>query len=139
MDTKQTGGTTEAKVIADLVSRGYSVSIPFGDNDPYDLVVDDEGTLYRVQCKTAWTNKENTMGLNTRSQTTKNGTFHENAYGDEIDAFVVRYPENGSLYWIDIDDATDRRWGAVSTPREPIPRSTGRATTSSMALSDDTC
>ena len=57
-------------------------------------------------------------GFNTHSQTTKNGSYHENAYGDDIDAFVVRYPENGSLYWIDIDDATEQKNPIVESGAE---------------------
>lgn len=37
---KQVGDKGEAKILSDLISRGYSVSIPFGDNDKYDLVLD---------------------------------------------------------------------------------------------------
>ncbi len=92
-NTKDRGDETEAKITHEMISHGYSVSVPFGDNDKYDLIVDDTGELYRVQCKTAWKNKEKTMRFNTHSQTTKRGAYHENTYDGEIDAFVVRYPE----------------------------------------------
>jgi hypothetical protein len=35
-----------------LHEAGYGVSIPFGENARYDLVIDDGGRLARVQCKT---------------------------------------------------------------------------------------
>lgn len=108
-NTKDRGDETEAKIIHEMISHGYSVSIPFGDNDKYDLIVDDTANLYRVQCKTGWQNKERTMRFNTHSQTTKNGSYHEDTYHGTIDAFVVRYPENGKLYWIDVDDATEQK------------------------------
>ena len=53
-NTKQTGDVTEARIIAVLIEAGYSVSIPFGDNDRYDLVLDTGNKLRRVQCKTGW-------------------------------------------------------------------------------------
>ena len=109
MNTKDVGDVTEAKVIHELISNGYSVCVPFGDNDKYDLVVDDREHLHRVQCKTGWTNKANTMRFNTHSQTTKEGEYHENTYHGEIDAFVVRYPENENIYWVDIDEATEQK------------------------------
>ncbi len=31
---------------------GYSVSVPFGENTRYDLVIDDGTRLARVECKT---------------------------------------------------------------------------------------
>ena len=108
-NTKDVGDETEAKVIYELISNGYSVCVPFGDNDKYDLVVDDGDILHRVQCKTGWANKADTMRFNTHSQTTKRGEYHEKTYHGEIDAFVVRYPENESIYWIDIDEATEQK------------------------------
>jgi hypothetical protein len=108
-NSKARGDETEAKIITQLLTEGYSVSIPFGDNDKYDLVVDDEGTLYRVQCKTAWQNKRETIRFNTHSQTTKNGAYCEHTYSETIDAFCVRYPENEQLYWIPVSDATTQK------------------------------
>lgn len=109
VNSKDKGDETEAKVLQKLISCGYSVSIPFGDNDKYDLIVDAHGELYRVQCKTAWTSTKGTLRFNTHSQTTKDGDYHEDTYHGHVDAFVVRYPENGQIYWIDIDDATDQK------------------------------
>jgi hypothetical protein len=108
-NTKDRGDETEVRIIYELVSRGYSVSLPFGDNDKYDLVVDDGDSLHRVQCKTAWNNKPDTMRFNTHSQTTQEGEYHENSYHGEIDAFAVRYPVNEKLYWIGIDEATEQK------------------------------
>ncbi|USZ69374.1 group I intron-associated PD-(D/E)XK endonuclease [Halorussus salilacus] len=108
-NSKDKGDETEATVIQRLISNGYSVSIPFGDNDKYDLIVDDGNRLYRVQCKTAWANKEETMRFNTHSQTTKDGEYHEKTYHGEIDAFLVRYPEDGTIYWVDVEDATEQK------------------------------
>ena len=108
-NSKDKGDETEAKVIHELISNGYSVSVPFGDNDKYDLIADDGENLYRIQCKTGWRNKENTMRFNTHSQTTKEGEYHEDTYYGEVDAFVVRYPANETLYWIDIEEATEQK------------------------------
>jgi hypothetical protein len=108
-NSKDTGDQTEVKVIHKLVMEGYSVSIPFGDNDKYDLIVDDGESLYRIQCKTAWATAKGTMRFNTHSQTTKDGEYHERTYHGDIDAFVVRYPKNEKFYWIDIDEATSQK------------------------------
>lgn len=105
-NSKDRGDETEAAIIRQLISNGYSVAVPFGDNDKYDIVVDSGEGLYRVQCKTAWQNKEETIRFNTHSQTTRDGEYHENTYDGEIDAFVVRYPQTETLYWIPIAQAT---------------------------------
>lgn len=105
-NSKDTGDATEALVIQRMVDAGYSVSIPFGDNDPYDLIVDTGDELYRIQCKTAWMDSEDRMRFNSHSQTTADGEYTEESYGDGIDAFVVKCPKNGDLYWIDVDEAS---------------------------------
>ncbi|WP_226482445.1 group I intron-associated PD-(D/E)XK endonuclease [Natrinema amylolyticum] len=108
-NSKAVGDETEARAISKLVACNYSVSVPFGDNDKYDLVIDDGTDLYRLQCKTGWSNKAETLRFNTHSQTTKNGAYHEDTYHDSIDAFLVYYPENGQFYWINTDDATEQK------------------------------
>ena len=108
-NSKDRGDETEAAIIHYLVAKGYSVSIPFGDNDKYDIIVDSGERLYRVQCKTAWQNKDATIRFNTHSQTTRDGEYHENTYHGEIDAFVVRYPETETIYWIPISEATEQK------------------------------
>lgn len=108
-NSKSRGDETEAAIIQHLISNGYSVSIPFGDNDKYDIVVDNGKKLFRVQCKTAWQNKDETIRFNTHSQTTKDGEYHENTYQGDIDAFVVRYPKTEAMYWIPIAEATEQK------------------------------
>ena len=51
-DTKSVGDRSEAIVLAELVKKGYLVSIPFGENQRYDLIIDDGTRLSRVQVKT---------------------------------------------------------------------------------------
>jgi ABC-type Fe3+/spermidine/putrescine transport system ATPase subunit len=109
VNSKDRGDETEARAIREFVSSGHSVSIPFGDNDKYDVVVDNGQSLYRVQCKTAWKNKPETIRFNTHSQTTRNGEYHERTYQGDIDAFLVRHPETEQLYWIGVEDATEQK------------------------------
>lgn len=108
-NSKTLGDETEVIILQELTTAGYSVSIPFGDNDPYDLVVDDDGDLYRVQCKTGWQLDGRTIRFNTHSQTTRNGEYHESTYKDEIDAFAIRVPELDAIYWVDIEEAASKK------------------------------
>ncbi|TYT63154.1 group I intron-associated PD-(D/E)XK endonuclease [Natrialba swarupiae] len=108
-NSKDIGDQTEARAVSKLVANGYSVSIPFGDNDKYDLVVDDGSRLYRLQCKTAWSNKERTIRFNTHTQTTKDGAYHEETYRGEIDAFFVYHLPNETFYWIDATDSNNQK------------------------------
>lgn len=52
MNTKQQGDIGVAKAIYIYTTLGYTVSIPNTDNAKYDLVVDKNGKLNRVQVKT---------------------------------------------------------------------------------------
>lgn len=104
-NSKDRGDETEITIIHELVSAGYSVSIPFGDNNKYDLIVGDGDALYRIQWKTAWETEEGRIRFNTHSQTTRDGTYHEQTYENVIDAFMVRYPMEEKLFWIDVAEA----------------------------------
>lgn len=52
MNSKQVGIITEQTVITKLLELGYTVSTVIGDNSPYDLVMEKDGILLRVQVKT---------------------------------------------------------------------------------------
>jgi hypothetical protein len=51
-DTKSKGDVSEVTVLAVLVKLGYHVSIPYGENHRYDLVIEKDGLFRRVQVKT---------------------------------------------------------------------------------------
>ncbi|MFB6104660.1 MAG: group I intron-associated PD-(D/E)XK endonuclease [Halobacteriaceae archaeon] len=103
------GDITEATVLQAVIAGGGSVSVPYGDNDRYDLIVDDGEELVRVQCKTGWITTKGTLRFNTHSQTTQDGQYHETTYDGDIEAFVVRDPEDDELYWVDIEEATNQK------------------------------
>lgn len=48
---KTKGDTAEMMVAADLVKRGYRIAFPFGEDADYDLIVERDGRLERVQVK----------------------------------------------------------------------------------------
>jgi PD-(D/E)XK endonuclease len=49
MDTKLKGDVAEQTVILESLKKGWGVSRPVGDRMPYDLVVDINGKLVKVQ------------------------------------------------------------------------------------------
>src|SRR3989338_11012261 len=54
MDTKLKADIAESAVITELLKRGFRVLRPVGDRLPYDLALDLNGKLLRVQVKCAW-------------------------------------------------------------------------------------
>ncbi len=54
METKLKGDIAEQAVILQALKRGWGVLRPVGDRLPYDLVLDVDRALVRVQVKSAW-------------------------------------------------------------------------------------
>lgn len=50
-ETKRKGQVAELAVMAAAIDRGYRVALPYGEDAPYDLIVDRHARLERVQCK----------------------------------------------------------------------------------------
>ena len=74
-NTLKVGMITELECIKAFIDLGYHCSIPYGDCARYDVVVDIDNTLYRIQCKTSrWstdTAKEKVaFEISTRTTTT---------------------------------------------------------------------
>lgn len=58
MDTKLKADIAEAAAVTELLVRGHNVLCPVGDRLAYDLAVDVNGKLIRIQVKHAWFNKK---------------------------------------------------------------------------------
>lgn len=70
MDTKKVGNTAELEVLCWLAKHGYSVSLPFGDNSPYDIMAESLATkkVYRIQVRSStWKNGVLSLGLRSSS------------------------------------------------------------------------
>lgn len=52
MNSKSKGDISETAIMLAFLKLGMAVSIPFGDNESYDLVVDFNGTFKSIQVKT---------------------------------------------------------------------------------------
>ncbi len=52
-NTSKKGEITESVVLARLVQLGYECLLPWGHDHRYDIAIDDNGKLVRIQCKTA--------------------------------------------------------------------------------------
>ena len=59
------GITTELIVATKFIEKGYIVSIPYGNNSRYDMIVDTNKHCYRIQVKHATLNDNNSYTINT--------------------------------------------------------------------------
>lgn len=85
------GDLTEIKCLQDFVERGFEVSLPFSGSSRYDAIVDIDGHLLRIQCKTAaYHPEEGILSIHTsRSTTNTQRTVHYQYSKDEIDYFYT--------------------------------------------------
>jgi hypothetical protein len=96
--------STLAAMLA-LSEAGFAISVPFGENTRYDLVVDDGLRLRRVQCKTGRLRSGairfavcSCYGHHLNPQTARRD------YHGEIDDFAVYCPETERVYLVPISD-----------------------------------
>lgn len=104
MSHKATGEKTQAIILAHLVKQDKKVLLPFGDNQRYDLVIDENGKFIRAQCKTAWKRSDSVIAFNVCSV-----DWYKKArrsYLKEIDIFLVYSPDTDKVYQIPIDEVS---------------------------------
>ena len=102
--TQTRGQATEAILKAEFVLRDLPVLVPEYDNEPYDLVVEVDGFL-RIQCKTAYRNKEGTVQFETLRTRPRSDGYERDGYCGEIDYFAVYNPVCDECYLIPVESA----------------------------------
>jgi hypothetical protein len=105
-NTKDIGDVSEMKIIAKLTELGHNMSTPIGDNLRYDLILDIDNALYRIQIKTG-RYKDGSMKFATCSNGRCNGDNIWYNYKKQIDYFAIYCPELDSCYVISVDDVPD--------------------------------
>ena len=106
---KDMGERSEAIIIGRLVYSGYTVLKPYGENQRYDLVIEDaDRKFWRVQCKTAWMSKDhNTILFNSCSNhyayTWQKDSMTRKHYRGEAEYFAVYSPDLDKVYLILVD------------------------------------
>lgn len=108
-NTKAQGNIGMALAIAYYVKEGYTVSIPMNDSQDYDLVVDIEGFLHKVQVKT--TKYKSDYGIycvSLKNTGGSSGTINSRVCDSDIDLLFV-VTESGDQYNIPFLDIQDNR------------------------------
>ncbi|MEK6272524.1 MAG: group I intron-associated PD-(D/E)XK endonuclease [Actinomycetota bacterium] len=98
------GQRTEAAILSELVRRGYSVLLPFGVNQRYDLVLELGERLLRVQCKTG-RRRGGCIEFSTVSVLSNRAGWFKRDYAGEADLFLVYWPENDRIYAVPVEEA----------------------------------
>jgi hypothetical protein len=105
LTTKQKGNVTELLCLLAFTKAGYKVSIPYGEDCRYDLVVDINNKLYRIQCKTSRSLDDPEDGFRFKTKSTvitSHGTKESSYNSSEIDYFATVY--EGQCYLVPVDE-----------------------------------
>lgn len=100
---------TEAAILARLSGQdGVTVLLPFGGgNGRYDMVIDDNGTFYRIQCKTGRLERNGTVvAFNAASSTYHyyGGKGREwRDYRGQVEYFGVYCPQINRAFLVPVD------------------------------------
>lgn len=107
-DPKGIGQKSEAQIMACFLQHDMVVLNPFGDNERYDLVVDERVLSHKfvtVQCKTARYNGDS-FQFNTCSNNWNKGTIK--SYKGEVDVFAVYLRETKQVFIYDVNKCPNR-------------------------------
>lgn len=100
MNSKSKGQLSQAIVLAKLVESNMRVLIPFGDNERYDLAVDQDGILIRIQCKTGRLNDSSIVAKSCSN--VGSASYTNRDYRGEADLFSVYSPQTHAVYLVPV-------------------------------------
>lgn len=101
MDTKLKADIAESAVILKLLQKGFNVLKPLGDRLAYDLAVDLDGRLIRIQVKSAWHSKPKKMHLvdARRTKTNRRSMLRKKYSNHEFD-FAIIYLSDKQVFYV---------------------------------------
>jgi hypothetical protein len=91
-------------VVHHLVRAGYELAKPLGDNARYDLILDVDARLLRVQVKTGRLRADGAILFPTCSSQAHRGRGATSYHG-QCDLFAVYCPETDETYLVPVDGA----------------------------------
>jgi hypothetical protein len=101
MDTKLKADIAESAVTTELLKRGFRVLQPIGDRLAYDLAVDFQGRLLRIQVKSAWFSaKVKCYAVDARRTNTNRRRMLRKRYGKDDFDFAIIYLAGLNVFYV---------------------------------------
>ncbi|MBI4209425.1 MAG: endonuclease [Deltaproteobacteria bacterium] len=101
MDTKLKADVAESAVITELLKKGFKVLKPVGDRLSYDLALDIEGNLLRIQVKSAWHDVEaKCYVVDARRTKTNRRKMVRDRYEVEDFDFAILYIDDLGVFYV---------------------------------------
>ncbi len=101
MNPKAIGELSEGIALAHLLKNGAVVLLPFGNNQRYDLVIDEGGVFVRAQVKTGRLRNGRVVF---KTNSVNGFTGKRRDYLGGADVFLVYCPETDEVYRIPVSD-----------------------------------
>ncbi len=99
MDTKLKADIAESAVITALLKKGFRVLKPVGDRLPYDVAIDVNGRLIRIQVKSAW-HYNGSYTVDTRRTKTNRRYMRRAYYGENDFDFAIVYIDRLNVFYV---------------------------------------
>ena len=101
MDTKLKADIAESAVMTELLKRNFRVLKPVGDRLPYDLALEIEGRLCRIQVKSAWFDRSKGIySVDSRRTKTNRRVMRRERYSESDFEFAVVYLEDRRVFYV---------------------------------------
>lgn len=95
------GAIGVARIVADLISKEYSVFLPFDGSSPVDIVVANKAmVLRRIQAKYRKLNQYGSIPIRLESIVNRKTVPIDRS---KVDGYAVYCPDNDKIYYLDID------------------------------------
>jgi hypothetical protein len=110
-DTNSKGQISEAAITTRLLQAGYIVLTPYGGNQRYDMVIEDaDGQFFRVQCKSAWIDEDNTvLKFDTANHNVTGKKRDWRHYRGQCEYFAIYSAELNKVYLVPVDEVGSTR------------------------------
>jgi len=108
MNTKTKGNKAESVILAEFIKNNIPVSLPFGDNEKYDLVIEINGVFKSVQVKYGQFKNECVVS-DLRYRIGKNRVAYS-TYTDKVDLIAIWCEALNECYLIPVALFQDRKF-----------------------------
>ncbi|MBI1858680.1 MAG: endonuclease [Candidatus Melainabacteria bacterium] len=99
MDTKLKSDIAESAAVTALLRHGFKVLKPVGDRLPYDLALDINGHLIKIQVKSAWERNSVYIVDSRRTKTNRHLMLRQRYSAKDFD-FAMLYIEDIDIFYI---------------------------------------
>ena len=108
LTAKQKGNLTELQCLTAFYQEGCHVSLPYGENSRYDMIVDVNGLLIKVQVKTSSLKGEGAINFSCRSShVNSTGVKNIRYTAQEIDYFATFW--EGQCYLVPVSECSTEK------------------------------